>query len=289
LFSIPQAPTGVDVCGPGTLRPAPVPANCTRSVPISALQRTVNSANPGDRICTSGDSSQRLTIARSGTAAAPIEVLGIGQTSVKGVTISANHVVLAGLNSAGAVAPGIQLTGEDITALNNTVTSPRGGNGDGIEFFGRNLKILHNTISDVRNLGGAHADCMQTYATDAASQDVLISSNRCARIDSQCLIAEGPHSIAGDGTGKGTSSNITFTNNFCESDASQALTFDDVQNVAVTNNVISGQSQLAVVFTNNSTGATVANNAVGPVIGCVVSMDSSSRRGYRGPPPGGKP
>jgi len=36
------------------------------------------------------------------------------------------------------------------------------GNGDGIRFFGTNLKILHNTVSDVKNLNGAHADCLQT-------------------------------------------------------------------------------------------------------------------------------
>jgi hypothetical protein len=290
LFPVPQVPTGVNVCGPGTLRPAPIPARCTKLVPTTMLQATVDTANPGDRICTHGQTSERLTIKRSGTATAPIQVLGIGQASVKGITIEASHVVLAGFNSAFAVAPGMQLSGDDITVLNNTVTSPRGGDGDGIRFFGSQIHILHNTISDVRNLGGAHADCMQTYATDTpASQNVFISSNRCDRIDNQCLIAEGPHSSAGDGSGKGTSSNFTFTNNFCDTEASQSLMIDDVQNVAVTNNAISGKNDKAFAFANKSTGAFVANNAVSSSIGYLVGMDSSSQQGYQGPPAGGKP
>ncbi|HEY1973314.1 MAG TPA: hypothetical protein VGH89_35555 [Pseudonocardia sp.] len=290
LFTIPAAPTGINVCGPGTLRPAPMPAGCTAMVAATALQAAVNAAGPGSRICTEGNSPQRLTVTRSGSAQAPIQILGIGQTSVKGITVQASNVVVAGLNAALAVAPGIQLTGDNITLLNNTITSPRGGDGDGIRFFGNNLNILHNTVTDVRNLGGAHADCMQTYATNTpTSQHVLISSNRCVHVDNQCLIAEGPNSSAGDGSGKGQSSDITFTNNFCDTDASQALMIDDVQNVVVIGNAITGGNAKAFAFANKSTGAVVSNNAVAKTIGYLVGMDSSSQPGYQGPPVGGKP
>ena len=64
---------------------------------------------------------------------------------------------------------------------------------------------------------------------------------------------------------------------------------DDVQNVAVTNNAISGKNDKAFAFANKSTGALVANNAVSSAIGYVVGMDSSSKDGYQGPPSGGKP
>jgi hypothetical protein len=290
LFTIPAVPTGTNVCGPGTLRPAPMPAGCTALVAATALQAAVDAAGPGSRICAEGNSLQRLTVTRSGSAQAPIQILGVGQTSVKGITVRASNIVLSGFNAALAVAPGIDLTGDNITLLNNTVTSPRGGDGDGIRFFGDNLKILHNTVTDVRNLGGAHADCMQTYATNTpTTQHVLISSNRCDHVDNQCLIAEGPNSSAGDGSGKGQSSDITFTNNFCDTDASQALMIDDVQNVVVTGNAITGGNQKAFSFANKSTGAVVSNNAVAKSIGYLVGMDSSSQQGYQGPPVGGKP
>jgi len=289
-FTTPTVPSGVDACGAGTLRPAPAPTDCTLIVAANALQAAADAADPGDRICAQGVSNQRLTVRRSGTATAPIQVIGVGQASVKGITVQASHVLVAGFNAVLAVAPGIEVTGDDITLLNNTVTSPRGGDGDGIRFFGDNLNILHNTIRDVRNLGGAHADCMQTFATTTpASQHVLISSNRCERIDSQCLIAEGPHSSAGDGSGTGQSSDITFTNNYCDSEATQALMIDDVQNVVVTGNSIVGGSEQAFAFANKSTGAVVSGNLVAKSIGYLVGMDGSSEQGYQGPSIGGKP
>jgi hypothetical protein len=292
VLTIPAVPAGVTPCGAGTLRPAPVAAGCTSTVNAAALQQAVDAAVPGSRICAEGTSNQRLTVDRSGTPTAPLQVIGIGQATVKGITIKGDNVVVAGFNSVGAVAPGIQLTGSGITLLNNMVVSPRGGDGDGIRFFGTNLAIMHNTVRDVRNLGGAHADCMQTFATgpDApASQHVLITANRCERIDNQCLIAEGPHSSAGDGSGQGQSGDITFAGNVCDTDASQALMIDDVQDMTVVGNNVSGGNEKAFAFANKSTGAKIGQNIVAKGIGYAVGMDESSKPGYQGPKVGGKP
>jgi hypothetical protein len=144
----------------------------------------------------------------------------------------------------------------------------------------------------VRNLGGAHADCMQTYATGAdspASQHVRIDSNLCQGIDNQCLIAEGPNSSAGDGSGQGESSDITFTHNVCDAHASQAVWVDDVQNVVVSWNNVIGRNDKAFAFANHATGAQVRGNAVGSSIASAVNIDSSSHDGYSGPASGGQP
>ncbi|WP_051342707.1 right-handed parallel beta-helix repeat-containing protein [Pseudonocardia spinosispora] len=287
---VPSAPAGANICGPGALRPAPAPVSCTKQVDAGGLQTAIDSANPGDRICATGSSTERLKVTRSGTPTAPLQIIGDGQTSVKGITVQADNVVVEGFDSAGATAPGIQLTGNGITALNNSITSPRGGDGDGIRFFGSNINILHNSVSDVRNLGGAHADCMQTYATDTpASTNVRIDSNRCTKIDNQCLIAEGPNSSAGDGSGKGESSNVTFTNNFCDTQASQAVMVDDVKNMIITNNDITGKNEKAFALDNKSTGAKISGNRVAQTIGFEVGIDNSSKHGYQGPPAGGQP
>jgi parallel beta helix pectate lyase-like protein len=286
----PEAAPGVDVCAVGAVRPAPAQVECGKMVDGPGLQAAVDAAVPGDRICARGSYGDRLKVTRSGTAAAPIQIVGDGQGTVKGIAIKADHVIVRGFNVADPPAPGIEMTGDDIVLLNNSVSSPRGGDGDGIRFFGTNLKILHNTVTDVRNLGGAHADCMQTFATNTpTSKGVLINSNRCDKIDNQCLIAEGPNSSAGDGGGKGQSSDIIFTNNFCDSHASQALMIDDVQNVTVTLNEIIGGNRKAFAFDNKSTGAKVSANKIGPQIGFEVGMDSSSREGYQGPQVGGEP
>jgi polygalacturonase len=133
---------------------------------------------------------------------------------------------------------------------------------------------------------------MQTFATGAdspASRDVRIDSNRCAQIDNQCLIAEGPHSSAGDGSGKGQTSDIVFTHNYCQTGASQAVMIDDVQNVVITDNQIAGHNDKAFALDNKSTGARISGNQIASTIGYVVGMDQSSRLGYQGPPAGGKP
>lgn len=289
-LSLPAVPTGVNICGPGALRPAPAQVSCTKQVDTSALQAALDGANPGDRICAKGSSTNRLTVSRSGTPAAPIQVVGDGQTSVKGITIKADNVVVQGMNATGATAPGIQLTGNGVTLLNNTITAPRGGDGDGIRFFGSNLNILHNTVTDVRNLGGAHADCMQTFASSTpASQHVRIDSNFCEKIDNQCLIAEGPNSSAGDGSGKGQSSDIMFTNNYCDTGASQAVMVDDVQNMVITNNSIAGKNDKAFALDNKSTGAKIAGNKIAGTVGYEVGIDNSSKAGYQGPASGGQP
>jgi hypothetical protein len=290
---VPTAAGNANRCGAGAVRPAAAGVACTSRVGAGGLQAAVNAARPGDRVCVHGGSSPtRLTITRSGGPGRPVVVLGDGSASVKGLTVTANNVVVSGLNVARPAAPGVELTGTGITLVNSVIASPRGGDGDGIRFFGSNLRILHNTVTDVRNLGGAHADCMQTFATDAdspASRNVLIDSNRCERIDNQCLIAEGPHSSAGDGSGKGRSSDIVFTHNVCDSHASQAVWIDDVQNVSVTYNNINGGNQKAFAFDNKSTGAKVVGNVIGAHIGFEVGMDPTSKIGYAGPRIGGEP
>ncbi|WP_156993112.1 right-handed parallel beta-helix repeat-containing protein [Pseudonocardia acaciae] len=289
-LGLPEAAAGVELCGAGAVRPAPAQVECGKVVDGAGLQAAVDAAVPGDRICLQGSSGERLKVTKSGTEAAPIQVVGDGQGTIKGINIKADHVIVRGFNVTDPSAPGIEMTGNGITLLNNTVTAPRGADGDGIRFFGTNLKILHNTVSDVRNLGGAHADCMQTFATSTpASKGVLIHSNRCEKIDNQCLIAEGPNSSAGDGSGKGESSDIIFTNNFCDSHASQAVMIDDVKNVTVTLNEITGGNKKAFAFDNKSTGAKVNGNRIAQGIGFEVGMDTSSKTGYEGPQVGGAP
>ncbi|MGH3871988.1 MAG: right-handed parallel beta-helix repeat-containing protein [Pseudonocardiaceae bacterium] len=272
------------LCGPdGTAGVLPVAiSTCT----INATRASqVNSAKPGDTVCFSGSglAGSRLRITTSGTGEAPIIVTGDGATTVKGITVNARNVVVQGFNVIGAAAPGVQLKGDNLTLQNTRIDHPTGGDHDGIRYFGDRIKILHNQISNITNTGGAHADCMQTFATTTpTSHDVLISGNRCDKIDNQCLIAQGPHSRAGDGSGRGESSRLVFTNNFCDAHASQAVHIDDVQNVTMINNEIQGRVQKAFNLINGSTGSKVGCNKLGPGVGREVVIDRSSQGGSQG-------
>jgi hypothetical protein len=281
--------------GRGAIRPLAAPLDCTSTVTdADGMRRALSTAAPGNRICVFGDiNSTRLVITNSGTIGQPIQILGDGRTIVRGITVKASNIIVSGINAVQPVAPGISLAGQNITLENDASINPRGGDGDGIRFWGTNITIRHNTIRNTHNLHGAHADCMQTFATgpDApASQHVLIENNRCEQIDNMCLIAEGPNSLAGDGSGVGATTDITFNNNYCDDrKASQALQIDDVQNLAVTNNTIAGPINHAFAFQNMTTGAKVIGNTLNPLISYAVGMDESSQEGYLGPQPGGRP
>ena len=269
-------------------------SNCTKEANNAvAMRQALDAAAPGDRICLDGDMGEaRLSINRSGQPNQPIVVLGGGATITRGITVEASHVLIDGVRAQDPEAPGIDLSGTSLTVQNSAVISPRGGDGDGIRFWGQDIKILRNLVSDTRGRVENHADAIQTYATDPehpASQDVVIDGNRFERIDNICLIAEGPNSEAGDGSGEGQSSNFVFSNNYCDNGAGQAVFVDDVSKVSVTNNEITGGIDKAFAFQNGATGATVNGNKLNPAIGYEVGMDDSSTDGYQGPEPGGQP
>lgn len=230
----------------------------------------------------------RLVITDGGTADQPAVYDGQGR-SVDGITVEADHVVVKNYVLDEPEAPGIEITGNDITVQDNTVTRPRGGDGDGLRFFGDDLKILHNTIRGTRNSGGRHADCMQTFASDTPpSQNVLIADNRCEDIDNMCLMAEGPND--GEGDGHGHTSDFTIRGNYCETlEASQTLMFEDVQHATITGNTFAAAPDHGIGLAIGSTDAHVSGNTVSPGIHYEVGIDDSSRPGYQGPEPGGAP
>jgi parallel beta helix pectate lyase-like protein len=298
--SAPSAPASGPRSVPGAAPPGPLPAHCTAHVtdPV-ALRRAVAVAAPGDRVCVTGDlGATRLAITRSGTPQRPIEVIGDGNTTIAGITINADQVRVRGFRMLHAYAPAIWMKGTGITVEDNTVRHPTGDDFDGIRFFGTDLKILHNTITDIApDDSQAHADCMQSFATGTNSvtpntgptQHVLIDGNRCEHIDNQCLIVEGPFSSAGDGSRASVTTDIRYTNNYCEAHASQAVWLDDVRNAVLENNEIDGSMVKAFGVANNSSGATVGGNKISPDIDNEISMDDSSTFNYHGPTPHGSP
>jgi hypothetical protein len=266
--------------------PGAMSVRCTRHV---TDPRRLRSAEPGDVVCIDKTAAgERLVITKGGTPGRPITYAGRGQ-AVGGITIEADNVIVDGYVMNGPEAPGVEMTGDDITLRNTTITRPRGGDGDGLRFFGDNIEILNNRISGTSNRYG-HADCMQTFASDTPpSRGVLIEGNRCEDIDNMCLMAEGPND--GEGDGVGHTSDFTIRNNYCETlKASQNLMFEDVQNTVIDGNDFAGNPVKAIGLAIGSTGAHVGfHNTRGPKIRYLVGIDESSRPGYEGPEPGGGP
>jgi hypothetical protein len=231
-----------------------------------------------------------LKISTGGTDGAPVVYSGDGRTRVPGITSTADNVVIQGFVSDGADSTGIWASGSHVTIQDNEVTRVRHTDDDldAIRFFGDGVKVLHNTVHDLEgtsDIGDSHVDCMQTYATSRpGSSNVVIQGNRCEGIRAQCLMAEGPNDEGG--SGEGVSRDWLFDGNYCDAHAeAQSVALQDVQDVTLSNNVMSGAANKAFALGQNSTGAVVRGNTVGDGYGREVGFDDdSAREGYQGPP-----
>jgi hypothetical protein len=285
--SAPPGPvTATATDGRGAVRPLQKPTDCTITVSNGgALTGATSQAEPGQRICLSGDmSAQSLHLDRSGTPEKPIVLVGDGNVTVAGIDVLANNVVVEGFNVVGPDVFGIAVNGENITVANNTRISPRSGGGVGIGFWGKNLKIVHNTVRDTV-VPGRHSDCMQTSAHAAdlpASQQVLLDSNRCEQAPNSCLAALGSSDTPFGGGFGGQSADIVFNNNYCETTSRAAMQFDNVQRAVVTNNEFAGVPAPLVTLKTGAINARVEKNTG---TGLTVQIDNSSRPGYQGPAP----
>jgi hypothetical protein len=295
--SAPPSPAPGAASGPGAdagVRP-PGPVSCTVTAKVDA----VPVAAPGDVVCLTGDSDDRLSISTGGTDGAPITYSGGGSATVRGIEVTANNVVVEGFTSKRADDMGAKLQGDNITFRDNTISKPQnaGDDTDGLRFFGNGIQIVHNTISDVSDGSdcdsdgcgdGPHPDCMQTYYSDSypTSSNVTIQGNRCENVAAQCLMAEGPV-LPEDGiNGPGESANWTFDDNYCDSGAAQALMIRNIKNLTITNNDFDGTNNKAIALADGSTGAHVDGNRVNPRIHKLITFDDANEaQGYVGPEP----
>lgn len=179
---------------------------------------------------------------------------------------------------------GVYLTGQRITVSDNMVSDTVArddGDADGMRFFGTGHRITGNTIRDISDQGyraPPHPDCFQTYDHDPATYDVVISGNTCQNVDAQCLIATDDQ--PGNGAPSGIPS-ITFVDNTCAPNGSQAINLRHWPNVEILQNKFSGPHlERAILIIDGSTGCTVTGNTSADN-GPLVDVDGASRPGFR--------
>ena len=109
-------------------------SGCTSSSPpggsgapsvATECRGSADDPQPGDMICYSGELDDRLEITRGGTPEAPIIYAGGGSTTVPGIRVEADHVVVQGFISDGADSTGIWASGEGVTIQDNVITQVR--------------------------------------------------------------------------------------------------------------------------------------------------------------------
>jgi hypothetical protein len=90
------------------------------------------------------------------------------------------------------------------------------------------------------------------------------------------------------GAGQGQTTDIEFTNNYCQVRGDAAVALNDIQHVTIADNEIH-EANHAWSLINNSTGVAIDETAVAPTVKYEVGIDESSKPGYHGPPAGGAP
>ena len=253
-------------------------------------------AAPGQRICLTGYMGDTpLELDRSGTAGAPIDVIGDGTVTVKSIIVRADNVIVEGVNAtypAGATTEtvdpetaGISVTGNNVDIRNDTWTSSAGWAAPGIEFWGSHINIQHNTLVQQISPYSSSSACMETSASVAgkpATSHVVIGSNRCDETGGTCLTAYGP-AQGRPGTSVGSMSDIAYTNNYCNSQGDPAVLLNNVQNSTITGNRFAGPFINAISLQNSSTGAHVNSNSLPGSAMRAVDLNSSSATNYQGP------
>jgi Right handed beta helix region len=185
---------------------------------------------------------------------------------------------------------GIRISGANVTVDANVVQDSvriNANDADGVRFFGYGHRITGNFIADIKDDGYGstppHTDCFQTFdnGEKLATYDVLIRGNTCTNVDHQCLIATAQE--AGQAGQVGRSTHISFVDNTCDVEGSQAVLVRWFPNVEIRHNTFRGSNMSnAIVVQNESIGAFITDNSVEQDIP-TFDVDASSADGFAGP------
>jgi hypothetical protein len=281
----------------GAVRPAPPLTGCTQTAtnPDTAHDALVD-ATPGAKICIIGDlRGWRMKIGYSGTEQAPIQVVGDGQTRVGSIEVEALNVIVDGFNVLNTPSPQVQINSNNVTVRSVVALNPLRPGSDNVQVNGDYITITHNTLGEASGDGGkssrrgAKANCIDILAEDPGertSHHVRVENNRCQSTAINCLRAFTPE--PGENDARAPTSDVTFTNNYCQTRGTTAVTADNVQGMTITDNEIAPVDH-AWALQNNSTGAKISGNKLAPGTRFEVGIDESSQDGYDGPPAGGNP
>ena len=184
---------------------------------------------------------------------------------------------------------GIDVEGQRILVRANRISDSRkieATDADGIRFFGNDIVIEDNQITDITDAGyvdgdAPHTDCFQTFDNSGQpTVHVTISRNVCRNVDHQCLIATAEE--AGHDELIGRSRDITFSNNICDVNGSQAVLVRWMPRVRVVSNTLIGPNlDRAAIFLDGSTDAEFLDNTVPPGV-LPYEIDAPSRPGFNG-------
>ena len=140
----------------------------SNTAPFKTFPKAVSMLQPGDTLqVLAGTYTETLTLSNSGTASAPISILGNGAIvnmqgiNANGIVVSGSYIRVSGFEVIGATDFGILVTGQNVTIENNIVHDNVTRNGVGtcglstswgsalkVKVGGQNTTIRNNTVYD---------------------------------------------------------------------------------------------------------------------------------------------
>ena len=249
-------------CGIGSVQvqpppPSPIPiprkvaapTDCTTSPTPAQVDRVLQNAQPGDRICLVGSFSPdtQLTLSRSGTSTQPIVVESDG-AQIAGVEIDADNVVLQGFNIWG---PG------------------------GVVAQGNNLTILFNDVRDAANDGIICAPCsgahiIANWVIRADGLGIVISGQDSGVRDND--VSQSIKQTAPDADGIGfAGTDLTFQHNYVHDIGVAGYPPDQVPHADCFRTADSSSEA--------SSGILLLHNTCANVSGHCLAADGSQRQG----------
>jgi parallel beta-helix repeat protein len=256
---------------------------------LEQARSAITAAAPGDTLCFAGVNLANvdLTMARSGTADAPITMVSDGQTTIHQLHICASCTdsTIESNTVTHATTTGIAISGQRITVRENSVSATvpaDDGDADGVRFFGNGHRILSNVIQNIRAVGASHPDCFETFDSGhPATFDVEIVGNSCQHVAENCLVATGDE--RGNGDAPLGARSITFIGNTCDTEGDQGVYLRRWAEVDLHKNTFSGRNlKRGILISAGSTGCTAADNTI-PGNVPAVQIDDSSRPGFNSP------
>ena len=223
----------------GPLHPS-LPAQCTHTITRAEdVSMVLALVAPGDTVCFVGpDLAQAVvTMARSGTARAPIRLVAQELVTVREVQIRADYVSVEGFDVAGGA--GVSLEGTGLTVKNNTVHDTqqdgischpcmdstiesnvlRHNTTNGVDLTGERITVRANTISGTVPQDNGDTDGMRFYGND-----LQITDNTIVDL-SMAGYASPPHPDCFQtlDAGKPPTFNVLIANNICRNVDAQCL------------------------------------------------------------------
>jgi parallel beta-helix repeat protein len=185
----------------------------TAAAPFKTLVKGVSALVAGDTLVVTGTFNLPLTIAKSGTATAPINVLGnvavlnLGGAQQNGIVVSGSYVNLSGFTVTGAKSHGVLIVGKHIKFENSSIYK----------------NVLDNGSGTCTGTGGSWGSALKLMI---GAEDVILRGNQV-------------YENCGEGIGITRAMNVLAEKNTVRDNYSVNIYIDNSPYVTVQNNTVS--------------------------------------------------